>query len=80
MEVAIAPLIIWTGHQLIFRRGDTEAPRPQENLKAEAKKNAAKSVAKKGFYIVVLERKVAGPAKEGKYTESQRSYYARKYM
>ena len=46
----------------------------------EAKKTATKVAAKKGFYIVTPERKGAGPPKEGKYTESQRSYYARKYM
>ena len=45
-----------------------------------AKKSATKTAAKKGFYIVTPERKGAGPPREGKYTESQRSYYARKYM
>ena len=45
-----------------------------------AKQTAAKAVAKKGFYIVTPERKGAGPPKEGKYTESKRSYYARRYM
>ena len=43
-------------------------------------KAAAKAAAEKGFYIVTPERKGAGPPKEGKYTESQRSYYARQYM
>ena len=43
-------------------------------------KKAATKATKKGFYIVTPERKGAGPPKEGKYTESQRSYYARKYM
>ena len=46
-----------------------------------AKKTATtRAAAKKGFYIVTPERKGAGPPKEGKYTESQRSYYARRYM
>ena len=45
-----------------------------------AKKASKKTAAKKGFYVVTPERKGAGPPKEGKYTESQRSYYARKYM
>ena len=48
--------------------------------KEPVKKTAKKAAAKKGFYIVTPERKGAGPPKEGKYTESQRSYYARKYM
>ena len=48
--------------------------------KTSSKQTAAKAAAKKGFYIVTPERKGAGPPKEGKYTESQRSYYARKYM
>ena len=47
---------------------------------AGAKKTTTNSLAKKGFYIVIPERKGAGQSKEGKYTESQRSYYARKYM
>ena len=47
---------------------------------ADAKKTRTNLTAKKGFYIVTPERKGAGPPKEGKYTESQRSYYARKYM
>ena len=38
------------------------------------------AAARKGLYVVTAERKGAGPLKEGKYTESQRSYYARKYM
>ena len=45
-----------------------------------AKKTAARAAAEKGFYIVTPKRKGAGPPKEGKYTESQRSYYALKYM
>ena len=45
-----------------------------------AKKTSRKPVAKKGLYIVTPERLGAGPPKEGKFTESQRSYYARKYM
>ena len=56
---------------------------PKEEFMAEtgAKKTAiTKAVAKRGFYIVTPERKGAGPPKEGKYTESQRSYYARRYM
>ena len=39
-----------------------------------------REAAKKGFYIVTPKRIGAGAPKEGKYTESQRSYYARKYM
>ncbi len=42
------------------------------------KKKATKAAAEKDFYIFTSERKGAGPPKEGKYTESQRSYYARK--
>ena len=55
---------------------------PQESFIAEtaAKKTATKAAAKKGFYIVTPERKGAGPPKNTKYTESQRSYYARRYM
>ena len=48
--------------------------------KIKAKKVTAEEVAKKGFYIVTPERKGAGPPKNDKYTESQRSYYARRYM
>ena len=44
------------------------------------KKTTTKAPEKKGFYFVTPERKRAGPPNEGKYTESQRSYYARKYM
>ncbi len=40
----------------------------------------ATRVAKTGLYIVEPERKGAGPPRKGKYTESQRSYYARNYM
>lgn len=67
-----------TGHQLIFHRGYTEAPIPQENFMAEAgaKKTTTNAPAKKGFYIVTPGRKGVRPPKEGKYTESQRSYYA----
>ena len=46
----------------------------------EAKKATMKVAAKKGFYIVTPERKGAGPPKEGKYTESKKSYFVRKYM
>lgn len=48
--------------------------------KHKAKKATTEKAAKKGFYIVTPERKGAGPPKDGKYTESQRSYYARRYM
>ena len=48
--------------------------------KTKAKKVTSEKAAKKGFYIVTPERKGAGPPKNGKYTESQRSYYARRYM
>ena len=49
-----------------------------ENTKA---KNAtAEKAAKNGFYIVTPERKGAGPPKNDKYKEGQRSYYARRYM
>ena len=48
--------------------------------KTKSHKNLAEAAAKKGFYIVTPERKGAGPPKVGKYTESQRSYYARRYM
>ena len=48
--------------------------------KTKAKKVTAEKAAKKGFYIVTPERKGAGPPKNDKYTESQRSYYARRYM
>lgn len=44
------------------------------------KKTVTKAAAKKGFYIVTPERKGAGFAKEGEYTESQGSYFARQYM
>ena len=43
---------------------------------AEAKETAAD----KGFYVVDPNRIGAGPPQEGKYTESKKSYYARKYM
>ena len=48
--------------------------------KTKRKKATADKAAKKGFYIVTPERKGAGPPKGEKYTESQRSYYARRYM
>ena len=43
---------------------------------AEAKKTAAE----KGFYVVDPDRIGAGPPQEGNYSESKKSYYARKYM
>ena len=43
---------------------------------AEVKKTAAD----KGFYVVDPDRIGAGPPKEGKYTESKKSYFVRKYM
>lgn len=43
---------------------------------AEAKKTAAD----KGFYVVDPDRIGAGPPQEGIYSESKKSYYARKYM
>ena len=48
--------------------------------KIKAKKVTVEKAAKKGLYIVTPERKGAGPPKNDKYTESQRSYYARRYM
>ncbi len=48
--------------------------------KTKSNKATMENAAKKGFYIVTPERKGAGPTKDGKYTESQRSYYARRYM
>ena len=48
--------------------------------KTKAKNVTTEKAAKKGFYIVTPERKGAGPPKNDKYTESQRSYYARRYM
>ena len=45
---------------------------------AGAKKTTTNAPAKKGFYIVTPGRKGVRPPKEGKYTESQRSYYAPK--
>ncbi len=80
--MGIAPLIMYTGHQPIFRPSDKEALTPKENFMAEAgaKKTITNSPAKKGFYIVIPERKGAGPPKEGKHTEGLRSYHARKYM
>ena len=44
------------------------------------KKPATKAAAKKGFYIVTPESEGAGLAKEGKYTESQRSSHARQCL
>ena len=80
--MVIAPLIMWTGPQLSFRWGDKVALMPQESFIAEtaAKKTATKAAVKKGFNIVTPERKVGGPPKESKYEESQRGYYARKYI
>jgi len=71
-------IILWP----FVLQGYTVTPLPQETFMSEnePKKTAAKAAAKKGFYIVTPERKGAGPPKEGVYTESQRSYYARKYM
>ena len=43
---------------------------------AEAKKTATD----KGFYVVDPDRIGAGPPQEGNYSESKKSYYARKYM
>ena len=48
--------------------------------KTKAKKVNTEKAVKKGFYIVTPERKGAGSPKNDKYTESQRSYYARRYM
>ena len=48
--------------------------------KTKAKQVTTEKAAKKGFYIVTPERKGAGPPKNDKYTESQRSYYARRSM
>ncbi len=45
-----------------------------------AKNTAVRVAAEKGLYIVDPERIGAGPPKEGKYTESKKSYYVRKYM
>ena len=39
-----------------------------------------KKAADKGFYLVDPDRIGAGPPKEGKYTESKKSYFVRKYM
>ena len=44
------------------------------------KKPVTKAAAKKGFYIVTPESMGAGLAKEGKYTENQRSSHARQSM
>ena len=41
--------------------------------KIKVKKVTAEKAAKKGFYIVTPKRKGAGPPKNGRYTESQRS-------
>ena len=80
--MGIAPLILLTGHQQICCRGNTVAPLAQENsmVGTGAKKAAARAAAEKGFYNVTPQRKGAWPPKEGKYTESQRSYHARMYM
>ena len=39
-----------------------------------------KTAADKGLYVVDPDRIGAGPPKEGKYTESKKSYFVRKYM
>ena len=54
--------------------------REQFMSKTGGKKTVAKAAAEKGLYIVTPARKGAGPPRDGQYTESQRSYYARKYM
>ena len=48
--------------------------------KAKAKTVSTEKAAKKDFYTVTSERKGTGSLKNDKYTESQRSYYARRYM
>ena len=45
-----------------------------------AKKTSRKPVVKKGFFTVKSEHLVAGPPKEGEFTQSQLSHYARKYV
>ena len=39
-----------------------------------------KTAAEKGLYVVDPDRIGAGPPQKGKYTESKKSYYVRKYM
>ena len=39
-----------------------------------------KTAADKGLYVVDPDRIGAGPPQEGKYTESKKSYFVRKYM
>ena len=39
-----------------------------------------KTAADKGLYVVDPNRIGAGPPQEGKYTESKKSYFVRKYM
>ncbi len=39
-----------------------------------------KKVADKGLYVIDPNRIGAGPPQEGKYTESKKSYFVRKYM
>ncbi len=41
---------------------------------------AKKTAANKGFYVVDSDLIGAGPPQEGDYSESKKSYYARKYM
>ena len=48
--------------------------------KTKAKKAITEKAVKKGFYVITTERRGAGPPKDDKYTESERSYYARWYM
>ena len=45
-----------------------------------AKTEAKKTAAENGLYLVDPDRIGAGPPQEGKYTESKKSYYVRKYM
>ena len=48
--------------------------------KAEKAGDMAKTAADKGLYVVDPDRIGAGPPQEGKYTESKKSYFVRKYM
>ena len=41
---------------------------------------AKKTAAGKGLYVLDPNRIGAGPSQQGKYTESKKSYFARKYM
>ena len=45
-----------------------------------ANAGAKKTAAANGWYVGASERIGAGPPQEGKYTESKKSYYVRKYM